>query len=69
MLHLTLNGPHRIISHYIELPLSSSASVLTDPNTEIVISSAAFVDSNGNNKVLHISDFSNYDNPETSTMN
>lgn len=35
-----------------------------DPNTEIVISSAAFVDSNGNNKVLHISNFSGSDNPE-----
>lgn len=50
-------------SSSIGRPLSSSRSLM-DPNTEIVISSAAFVDSNGNNKVLHISDFSGSDNPE-----
>jgi DNA polymerase I len=51
-------------SRSIERPLSYSTRVSMDPNTEIVISSAAFVDSNGNNKVLHISDFSGSDNPE-----
>src|SRR5262249_30245107 len=50
-------------SSSIGKPLSFSRSLL-DPNTEIVISSAAFVDSNGNSKVLHISDFSGSDNPE-----
>jgi DNA polymerase elongation subunit (family B) len=50
-------------SSSIRKPLSSSRSLM-DPNTEIVISSAAFVDSNENNKVLHISDFSGSDNPE-----
>jgi DNA polymerase elongation subunit (family B) len=45
-------------------PVSPSDGVLTEPNTERGMSSAAFVDSNGNNKVLHISDFSGSDNPE-----
>jgi len=45
----------------IKEPLSSSTRALTDPNTQVVLLSAAFVDINGNSKVLHISDFSNSD--------
>ena len=43
---------------------SSSPIDLKNHYTHRVMSSAAFVDNHGNSKVLHISDFSDSDNPE-----
>jgi DNA polymerase, archaea type len=45
-----------------EQQVDSIGSVNINAETQII--AAAFVDNQGNKKVLHISDFSNYDNPE-----
>jgi DNA polymerase I len=61
--------PNRYVSFDFEWPSTAeqptpSTLESRNINTQIQITSAAFVDNQGNNKVLYISEFSNYDNPE-----
>jgi DNA polymerase elongation subunit (family B) len=51
-----------LLSPTIAQPASSIESVDIDTQTQLTV--AAFVNNQGNSKVLHISDFSNSDNPE-----
>ena len=53
--------PSPLSTTYVAFDFERSTSP-TNTNTQII--AAAFVDSQGNSKVLHISDFSNSDNPD-----